>query len=157
MADAVRRLEKIIEDREVSRSKYNKASAPRVMGAKQDGAAGGASSSCPWAEGSKIATSLETLASRLKDSAAGAKLEELRKEVEPLLGAQAVATVTGVYNAARLYSFLCVNKMEVEDTKAMIVLNANARTEHKMNEKREAIIGQDLHFGTLPRAAELQR
>ena len=57
-------------------------------------------------------------------------------------------------NAVRLYRYLCVSKMDVLDAKALTVLNANARVEFKMDEKRKRIVEEDLSFDTLPRFKE---
>ena len=76
---------------------------------------------------------------RVGGTEASAKVEELRDEVEALLGKHAVAAVTGVYNPARLYRFLLRNRMDVQDAKSAVVLNNNGRAVLEMDAKRMAI------------------
>ena len=109
----------------------------------------------PWTPGSAVATALETFASRLEDPVARKKLEELRKEVGAVLGPKTVETSSGVFNAARLYRYLCINEMDVQDAKEMTTLIFNARIEFKMDEKRRNIIKEDLSYDTIPRFNEL--
>ena len=74
----------------------------------------------PWGEeGSRVSTALETFISRLKSQAVGGSfrsvheqvglLQELHEQVEEVLGKDAVAPSSGVFNVARLYRYLRVN------------------------------------------------
>ena len=153
MEDVVSRLEEILEKAEAaalgSAPSY-KGISPRVV-YKSEGVAN------PWAPGSKVYTCFETFASRLEDPEQKSKLDELHHGVEKSLGATAVAPATGVFNAAKLYRFLCTNEYDVADAMSMVILNANSRLEYKMDAKRERIVREDLSFSTLPRIPELLR
>ena len=157
MEDIVRSLETIIEDiedAEAVRAKRRQASGhdlrltsgPRVQSDKSKALAS------PWcARGSRIATALETLVSRIEDANLRTNLEVLCKHVEADLGPQATDAVSGVYNPARLLRFLHQSEMDVDDARAQVVLNFNAREEFAMDAKRERIVSEDLSFGSLPR------
>ena len=114
------------------------------------------SSSSPDVLGANILTAAQAFAERVGDPGTRAKLQELRQEVGALLGEQAVAEVTGVYNSLRLYRFLLGNEMDVYDAKSKIGLNSIARAELEMDAKRVRIVREDLGFATLPRAAEFR-
>ena len=179
MEDVVARLEEIREKAEVEQGP-RKAVMPRNMSDKKEKIAN------PWAEGSKLATALESFVSRIEDPARREKLEELTKEVRAVLGGQSVTAVAGVYNPVRLYRFLLGCQLDVPDSKSQVVQNSNFRVEMKHNEKRvcitvvlvgrghtasllpglslffsistlqKRIVRDDLSFDTLPRADELQ-
>ena len=151
MGDVVRRLESIIEEADAAPVKLSAKAGPRVLGDKKK--ATGLPS--PWRAAPNVITSMDTFASRIEDPTARGKLEELRKEVEAALGPHAVNNSYGVYNVARLYRFLRISKMDVQDAKVMTVLNSNARLEFKADEKRRRIIEEDLSYDTLPRFREL--
>ena len=74
-----------------------------------------------------------------------------------VLGAQATEPLSGVYNPARLFRFLCIAEMDVRDARNQIVLNFNARVEFELDAKRERIVREDLSFNTLPRMLEYIR
>ena len=151
MVDVVRRLKWIIEDADAAPAKLSAKTSPRVLSDKKKAT----DLPSPWRAAPNVATAMETFASRIEDPTAREKLEELRKEVEAALGPHAVNNSYGVYNAARLYRFLLISKMDVQDAKVMTVLNSNARLEFKADEKRRRIIEEDLSFDTLPRFREL--
>ena len=111
----------------------------------------------PWARGSKVATCLETFISRIEDEEARAKLEEVIKSVGEVLGAHAVDPVLGIYTPPRIYRYLRINEMDTEDTKDMLLLNANARVEFKMDDMRKRIVQDDLCYDTIPRIEELRK
>ena len=159
MADVVHRLVKIRKQVQAkpiavdspffdSRSLNAGATAPRVLNTKVQAV------KSPWEVGSPIESALQTLPWRILDPTVGDKLERLCKEVEELLGAKATSTSSGVYNPARLYHLLCINQMDVQDAKSMVVLNSNARVEFGMDAKRSHIVRSDLSFTTLPRETE---
>ena len=82
----------------------------------------------PWTEGSTIATALQSFASRIQELKKRQKLQDLRRRVGTVLGTTAVDPISGIYNDARLYRFLCINEMQVQDAKSMVVENASARS-----------------------------
>ena len=149
MEGVVRRLEEIIEDADTVPARSAKVG-PRAL--KNNKAPDLPS---PWHAAPNVSTAMDTFALRIEDPTAMAKLEELRKEVEAALGPQAVNNTYGVYNVARLYRFLLISKMDVQEAKVMTVLNSNARLEFKADEKRRRIIEEDLSYDTLPRFREL--
>ena len=150
MEDVVRRLEGIIEDADVVLANVSAKVSPRAL--KNNKAPDLPS---PWRAAPNVSTAMDTFASRIEDPTERGKLEELRKEVEAVLGPRAVNNSSGVYNAARLYRFLRISKMDVNDAKVMTVLNSNARIEFSADEKRRRIIEEDLSYDTLPRFREL--
>ena len=107
----------------------------------------------PWSEGSSLFKAFTTFASRIKEEDR-AKLEELQNDVVEILGSTVVDPEIGVYNAPRLYRFLCNNEMDVSDATAQVVVNSSSRAELNMKAKRERIVSKDLSYGTLPRMAE---
>ena len=163
MEEIVRRLECIIqdiEDAEAVRAKRRQASGhdrrlisgPRVEADKFKALAS------PWcSRGSRVANALETLVSRIEDANLRTKLEVLCKHVEADLGPQATDTLSGVYNPARLLRFLYQSEMDVDDARAQVVLNFNAREEFAMGAKRERVVSEDLSFGSLPRIKEFRK
>lgn len=108
----------------------------------------------PWREGLKVEQAMRAFASRVTDSDHQQLLEELCKQVETLLGPQATNASNGVYNAVRLYRFLLINKLDLQDTIAMVVVNSNARQEHEMDEKRARIVKENLGLEDFPYARE---
>ena len=163
MEEIVRRLERIIEDiedAEAVRAKRRQASGhrprpetgPRVLHDKSKALAS------PWcSRGSRVATALETLVSRIEDANLRTNLEVLCKHVEADLGPQATDAVSGVYNPARLLRFLHQSEMDVDDARAQVVLNFNAREEFAMDAKRERVVSEDLSFSSLPRMGEYRK
>ena len=150
MENVVRKLEKIIEDMEAAPRKAH----GLVNMPKRSSNTKIKSITNPWAPGSAVATALDTFGARIEDAESRSKLQELRDEVKEALGAEAVDAAEGVYNAARLYRYLRINKMDVQDAKAMTIVNLNAREEFQMDAKRRLIVEQDLRFDTLPRMQE---
>ena len=146
MQDVVRRLEEIIEEAE---TELAASFAPALSITDKTN-----SLSSPWRTSPKVCTAMETFISRLEEQESRAKLEELRKHVTADLGAQATEPLSGVYNPARLFYFLCSAEMDVRDARNQIVLNFNARVEFKVDAKREHIVLEDLSFNTLPRYLE---
>ncbi len=151
MGDVVRRLESIIEEANAAPVKLSAKVGPRVLGDKKQAT----DLPSPWRAAPNVSTAMDTFISRIEDPTARGKVEELRKEVEAVLGPHAVNSSHGVYNVARLYRFLRISKMDVQDAKVMTVLNSNARLEFKVDEKRRRIIEEDLSYDTLPRFREL--
>ena len=151
MEDVVRRLEGIIEEADAAPAKLSAKTGPRVLSGKKKAS----DLPSPWRSAPNVSTAMDTFASRIEDPTARGKLEELRKEVEAVLGSHAVNNSYGVYNAARLYRFLRISNMDVKDAKVMTVLNSNARLEFKADEKRRRIIEEDLSYDTIPRFREL--
>ena len=156
MQDVVRRLENLIEAAEtepvmqVSKTR----SGPRRT---KVAIANAKDLSSPWRASPKVSTALETFISRIEDQESRAKLEELCKQVAADLGAHRTDPLSGVYNPVRLFQFLCVAEMDVQDAVVQIVLNFNARLEFKLDAKRERIVREDLSFNTLPRMLEYIR
>ena len=89
--------------------------------------------------GEAIVAAAQAFPSRVGNEEARTKLEELSKEVESILGEEAIGALTGVYNPARLYRFLLGNWMDVQDAKLAVVMNSNNRAELEMDAKRDAI------------------
>ena len=114
----------------------------------------GGQSSNPWGTESHVLTCLENFASRIENEENRTNLEDLRKEAEAVLGPEAVDPELGVYNAARLYRFLKINQMDVQDAISMVVVNSNARAEFKMDAKRERLVREDHSFDSFPHARE---
>ena len=152
MQDVVHRLEMIIEQAETEPALSDKKAGPLVATTNRTNAL-----PSPWRGNPNISTAMETFVSRIEDQESRARLEELRKHVTSALGAQATEPLSGVYNPARLFDFLCNAEMNVRDAKNQIVLNFNARVEFKLDAKRERIVREDLSFNTLPRMLEFLR
>ena len=108
----------------------------------------------PWREGFKVEQSMRSFASRVRDVEHRQPLQELCKQVETLLGPKATNASTGVYNAVRLYRFLLINELDVQDARTMVVMNAKARQEYKMDEKRARIVNENLGLEDFPYARE---
>lgn len=121
MSEVVLRLQTIYESVETKPIERKKSSASAMVGDEQ------------------LTDKAYAFALRVGGTEASAKVEELRDKVEALLGKYAVATVTGVYNSARLYRFLLGNGMDVQDAKSAVVLNNNGRAMLEMDAKRMAI------------------
>ena len=171
MQDVVRRLEKIIEEAETEPigprrrmsgptvQERRRTSGPTVQERRTGSGAvletGESNSlSSPWRASPKVSTAMETFISRIEDQEPRAKLEELCKHATADLGAEATEPLSGVYNPARLFYFLCSAEMDVEDARTQIVLNFNARMEFNIDAKRELIVKEDLSLNTLPRMLE---
>ena len=86
-----------------------------------------------------LVAAAQAFASRVGNEEDRTKLGELSKEVESILGEEAIGALTGVYNPARLYRFLLGNWMDVQDAKLAVVMNSNNRAELEMDAKRDAI------------------
>ena len=86
-----------------------------------------------------LVAAAQAFASRVGNEEDRTKLGDLSKEVELLLGKDAIGALTGVYNPARLYRFLLGNRMDVQDAKQAVVLNDNSRAQFEMDAKRDAI------------------
>ena len=149
----MRRLEKIIQETEAESTQRMDS---RLLGPQKTPsfeAKGGTAN--PWTKGSPTFKALQTFPSRIKDVEVRTKLEKLMQDVEGLLGSEAVDVLSGVYNPARLYRYLCANDMDVRDARSMVVMNSNARVEFKMDARRKRIVEQNLSFPEIPRASEL--
>ena len=149
--DVVRRLERIIEDREAAPA-TEQGGDPLVMAGNSP-----ADLPSPWHTSPRIATIMESFTSRIEDLKLRTKLNELCKLVEADLGVQTTSPLNGVYNVSNLLRFLYQSEMDVGDARAQIVLNSNARLEFKMDAKRKHIVSDDLSFDKLPRLGELQQ
>ena len=150
MDAVVSRLEMIIEEADAVPSTGASTRRPPTAAPKSMRREGESSVSNPWKLGSKVATSLDTFASRLEDEESGQKLLELAKEVREVLGPDVTSNMSGVYNHARLYRMLCFNSMDVCDTLSMVIVNSNAREEFGVDAKRQRIVTENLGFSTLP-------
>ena len=152
MQDVVRRLEKIIEEAETEPVVRDKKIGPVLVTTDKSNTL-----SSPWHTSPKVSTAMETFISRIEDQASKEKLEELTKHVTADLGTELTEPHSGVYNSVRLFQFLCITEMDVQDAVIHVVLNFNARVEFKVDAKRERIVREDLSFNTLPRMLEYLR
>ena len=106
----------------------------------------------PWTD--ELISAIESFPSHIEDLTDRGKLEQVCQEVDNMLGPETVDACTGYFNAVRLFRILRTNKMDVDETKAMVAIIANGRVEHKINSVRRHIVNKDLTFDTLPGARE---
>lgn len=146
MGDIVKRLEKMLENLSVLPNRAESDKYLPILSLSFNSFNKSLLTINPWHDRSPVATALETFASRLKFFEARVMLRELRTAATELLGAEAVSVMSGVYNDVKLFRILCASDMDVQDATSMLLVNANARKEFGILEKRREIVSKGVSY-----------